>query len=194
MGPGELEEEDPRSLTVRAFFGVPVPERQREELAPFLKACAQAAPEFRWTPNDNLHVTVRFIGSVDRSLVEAVADALAGRPLSAFEMQLGEVGTFRRGRAARVVWLGLRGGLRGAAALASQVQEECLKAGLPAESRPYLAHLTLARARARDGARLPELPAMPRLQPWWADRLVLYSSRLARTGAVYEAMRALTLD
>ena len=145
------------------------------------------------SPNDNLHLTIRFIGSIDRSLVEAVADALAGRPLSAFEMQLGEVGTFRRGRFARVVWLGLRGGLGGAAVLASEVQEECVKAGLPAESRPYLAHLTLARARARDGARLPELPTLPRLQPWLADRLVLYSSRLARTGVVYEAMRALTL-
>ena len=80
-----------------------------------------------------------------------------------------------------------------AAHVPSQVQEECVKAGRPAESLPYLAHLTLARARARDGARLPELPTLPRLQPWWADRLVLYSSRLARTGAVYEAMKALTL-
>jgi RNA 2',3'-cyclic 3'-phosphodiesterase len=194
MGPGELEEEDPRSLRVRAFFGLPVPEAQRDELAPFLDACARAAPEFRWTPRDNLHLTVRFIGSVDRSLVESVADGLAGRPLSAFEMEPGEVGTFGRGRAARVVWFGLRVGGEGAAALAAHVEEECVRAGLPAESRPYQAHLTLARARPRDGARLPELPAMPRLQPWRADRLVLYSSHLARTGAVYGAMRGLQLD
>jgi 2'-5' RNA ligase len=193
MGPGELEEEDPRSLRVRAFFGLPVPEPQREDLATFLDACALAAPEFRWTPKDNLHLTIRFIGSVERAVVETVGDALAHRPLEAFDLELGDAGTFGRGRAARVVWLGLRKGTEGAAALAAQVEDECARAGLPAESRPYQAHLTLARARARDGARLPGLPPLPRIMPWRSDALVLYASRLTRTGAVYEPMRTLKL-
>jgi 2'-5' RNA ligase len=193
MGAGELEEEDPRSLRVRAFFGLPVAEPQREELARFLATCAQAAPQFRWTPKENLHLTVRFIGSVERTLVEAVADSLAQSPPGAFDMELGDIGTFGRGRAARVVWLGLRAGTEEAIALAAQVEEECVRAGFAAESRPYQAHLTLARARSRDGATLPNLPAMPAVKPWRADELVLYSSRLARTGAVYEAIRTLRL-
>jgi RNA 2',3'-cyclic 3'-phosphodiesterase len=193
MGPGELEEESPRSLRVRAFFGLPVPGPQREQLAPFLNACARVAPEFRWTPKDNFHLTIRFVGNVDRGLVESVADGLAHRPLAAFDVELGEVGSFGRGRAARVVWLGLRVGSAAAAALASQVEEECIRAGLEAESRPYTAHLTLARARPRGGATLPELPALPPVEPWRTDQLVLYSSRLTRTGAVYEGLRTLEL-
>jgi 2'-5' RNA ligase len=153
----------------------------------------QTAPDFRWTPNENLHLTIRFIGSIDRALLTSVADTLALRPLGALDVELGEVGTFGRGRAARVVWIGLRNEREGAAALAAQVEQECARAGLPAESRPYQAHLTLARARARDGAKLPELPALPRLKPWRSDALVLYASRLTRTGAVYEALRALEL-
>jgi RNA 2',3'-cyclic 3'-phosphodiesterase len=193
VGPGELEEEDPRSLRVRAFFGLPVPEPQREVLARFVAACTQVAPDFRWTPPANLHLTIRFVGNVERALVEAVADALARRRLGGFDMELGDLGSFGRGRAARVVWVGLRSGAEPVTALAAQVEEECVRAGLAPESRAYQAHLTLARARSRGGARLPELPAMPALQPWGADRLVLYSSRLARTGAVYEAMRTLEL-
>jgi 2'-5' RNA ligase len=193
MGPGELEEEDPRSLRVRAFFGLPVPEPQREELAPFLNACSQVAPHFRWTPRDNLHLTIRFVGNVERGLVESVAGALAHRSFAAFDVELGDVGSFGRGRAARVVWLGLRKGAEVAAALASQVEEECVRVGLAAESRPYTAHLTLARARPRGGASLPELPALPRVRPWRADQLVLYSSRLTRTGTVYEVLRTLEL-
>jgi RNA 2',3'-cyclic 3'-phosphodiesterase len=193
MGPGELEEEDPRPLRVRAFFGLPVPEPQREELAPFLNACAQVAPDFRWTPKDNLHLTIRFVGNVERGLVESVADALGHRPLAAFDVEPGEVGSFGRGRAARVVWLGLRKGAEAAAALASLVEAECVRVGLAAESRSYTAHLTLARARPRGGASLPELPALPRVRPWRADQLVLYSSRLTRAGAVYEALRTLEL-
>ena len=193
MGPGELEEEDPRSLRVRAFFGLPVPEPQREELAPFLNACSQVAPDFRWTPQDNLHLTIRFVGNVERRLVESAAGALTHRSLAAFDVELGDIGSFGRGRAARVVWLGLRKGAEEAAALASQVEEECLRVGLAAEPRPYTAHLTLARARPRGGAGLPELPVPPRVRPWRADQLVLYSSRLTRTGTVYEALRTLEL-
>lgn|SRR5487761_64915 len=192
MDSGELEEAPP-SLTVRAFFGLSVPTPQRRELATFLAACAQAAPDFRWTPIENLHLTVRFVGRVERVLVDGVAEALAARPLLAFETELGDVGSFGHGRSARVVWLGFRKGTEGASALAAQVEEECVRAGLPAESRPYQAHLTLGRARARGGARLPELPVIPRVEPWRADRLILYSSQLARTGAVYEAMRTLQL-
>jgi len=193
MGPGELEEEDARPLKVRAFFGLPVPEPQREQLSRFVAACTEVAPEFRWTPRDNLHLTVRFVGNVERAMVDAVAGALAQRPLAAFDVELGDIGTFGRGRAARVVWLGLRAGAEAATALAAEVEHECVRAGLPAESRPYQAHLTLARARSRDGSRLPDLPALPAITPWRAGELVLYSSRLGRTGAVYEAIRTLRL-
>ena len=192
MGSGELEE-DPRSLRVRAFFGLPVPEPQREELGRFIATCAQVAPEFRWTPAENLHLTIRFIGSVDRPVVEAVAGALAPRALAAFDLGLDSLGTFGRGRAIRVVWLGLGAGAEGAAALAAHVEAECVSAGLPGELRPFQAHLTLARARARDGARLPDLPALPQLKPWRAGELILYSSRLTKKGSIYEVLESLPL-
>jgi 2'-5' RNA ligase len=192
MGSGALEE-DPRSLRVRAFFGLPVPEPQREELARYVAACARVAPDFRWTVPENLHLTIRFVGDVDCSIVEAVADVLTRRPMTAFELDLSGVGTFGRGRAVRVVWIGLRAGAEAARALAAQVEAECLRAGLAGEARSFQAHATLARARAREGAPLPDLPATPELKPWRADELILYSSRLRRTGAIYEVIRNLPL-
>jgi 2'-5' RNA ligase len=192
MGPGALEE-DPRSLSVRAFFGLPLPEPQRRQLARFIAECASGAPDFRWTPAINLHVTIRFVGSVSRSVVESIAAELAGRPLAAFEVALGDIGTFGRGRSVRVVWLGLREGAEGAAALAAQVEAECVGAGLAAEERQFQAHLTLARARARGGSMLPHLSTAPELKPWRARELILYSSRLTRSGAIYEPIRTLLL-
>lgn len=192
MGPGALEE-DPRPLRVRAFFGLPVPEPQREELGRFIAQCAQVAPDFRWTPTENLHLTIRFVGNADPSVVESVADRLAALTLAGFEVELGDIGTFGRGRMARVVWLGLRAGVDGARVLAAQVETECLRAGLVGEERPFQAHLTLARARPRDGARLPDLMATPQLRPWRAAALILYSSRISRAGAMYEAIRSLPL-
>jgi 2'-5' RNA ligase len=171
-----------------------VPEPQRDELARFIAECAKAAPDFRWTPAANLHLTIRFVGNVERPVVEAVAGALAGRLAHAFRLNLGGTGTFGRGRMARVVWLGVKEGAAEAAALATQVEAECVGAGLAGEARPFRAHLTLARARARDGAPLPDLPAAPALIPWQAGELILYSSRPTRSGSIYEAIRTLALQ
>ena len=195
MGTGPLEEGGrPEIGHVRAFFGLPVPEAQRAGLTGFIDGCAAVAPRFRWTPIANLHVTVRFIGSADQVLVDGIADRLAARSLPGFDVEAGELGTFRRGRLVRVVWLGLRAGAEAATRLAAEVDAECSAAGFESEKRSFQAHVTLARARPRDGDVLPALPDPPRLSPWRATELVLYASRLGRAGAVYEPLRVLRLD
>jgi len=178
---------------VRAFFGLPVPEAQRGRLEQYLEACAATAPEFRWTPAQNLHLTVRFVGSVERSVVEQVAERLEELRLRAFELELGDVGTFKRGRLVRVVWLRVSAGSDDARALAAQVDAECVRGGLEPDARPFQPHLTLARARPRDGAAPPLLPSPPAIPPWRAEELVLYRSLLGRGGAVYEPLRKLRL-
>jgi 2'-5' RNA ligase len=193
MGADPLEEAS-QALRVRAFFGLPVPEAHRTALAQYLVACAAAAPEFRWTPAANLHLTVRFIGSVERSIVDGIAGRLGELTLAGFELELGDVRTFKRGRLVRVVWLQVRPGGEAAASLAAQVEAECVRAGLQPEARPFQPHLTLARARPREGAALPPLPAPPNLPRWTAEELVLYRSHLGRTGSVYEALRNIKLS
>jgi 2'-5' RNA ligase len=193
VGPDQLAEDRPQ-LAVRAFFGLPVPEAHRIALGSYMDACAAAAPGFRWTPVPNLHLTLRFLGHVERRLAEGIADRLAGHELRDFEIQLGELGTFKRGRLVRVVWLGLRTGADQARTLAVEVEAECAAAGLAGEARPLQPHLTLARARALVGAALPELPPPPELPPWRAGGLVLYRSRLGRAGSVYEPLRELRLS
>ena len=187
-------EEASQALKVRAFFGLPLPEAHRTALAQYLVACAAAAPEFHWTPAANLHLTVRFIGSVDRSIVDGIAGRLGELPLAGFELELGDVGTFKRGRLVRVVWLQVRLGGEAAAGLAAQVEAECVRAGLQPEARQLQPHLTLARARPREGAALPPLPAPPDLPRWSAEELVLYRSHLGRAGSVYDSLRNIKLS
>jgi RNA 2',3'-cyclic 3'-phosphodiesterase len=196
VGPAPLEEVKVNSLNqrVRAFFGLPLPEEHRAELGGYLAECVAFAPDFRWVPPANLHLTVRFIGSIERQLVDEIADGLAQASLRGFDLELGELGTFKRGRLVRVVWLALAGGSEPARILAAQVEAACVQAGLEAEKRPFQPHLTVARARARFGAALPSLQPAPRLGPWTADELVLYQSHLSPKGSVYEPLRRLPLS
>jgi RNA 2',3'-cyclic 3'-phosphodiesterase len=196
VGTGQLGEKagsEAGPLKLRAFFGLPLPEQHRQALEGYVAGCAALAPDFRWTPADNLHLTVRFLGHLEASLAEAIADRVAAARPAAFDLELGHVGSFKRGRLARVIWLGLHRGEAEIAPLAAVVEAESVRGGLEPEGRPFHAHLTLARARARDGAALPDLPAPPPLEAWNADRLVLYRSRLGRAGSVYEALRTISL-
>jgi 2'-5' RNA ligase len=179
---------------VRAFFGLPLPEAQRAALADFINRCAESAPGFRWTPGSNLHLTIRFIGQADLAVVEGIADRLGAASLPAFDVELDELGSFRRGGLVKVVWQGLASGSEAVVELARRVDVECAAAGFPSEKRAFQAHLTLARARSREGAPLPTLPTPPRPGSWRANELVLYQSRLGRAGAVYEPLRVLALD
>jgi 2'-5' RNA ligase len=178
---------------LRAFFGLPLPETHREPLESYLAACAAAAPAFRWTPAANLHLTIRFLGQIDAGVAEGIADRVAAHAPGGFALRLGETGAFKRGRLARVVWLGLREGEDDARALADVVEKESVSAGLEPEARRFNAHLTLARARAREGAEPPPLPPVPDLPGWRAEELILYRSRLGRGGSVYEPLRTISL-
>ena len=182
-----------RPVTVRAFFGLPLPDAHRGALEPFLARCAAAAPAFRWEPAAKLHLTVRFLGQVELPLAHGIARAVEAERPPAFELAVEGVGTFQRGRLARVVWLGLSRGVEPARELARLVEDRCRLAGLEPETRSFSAHLTLARARDRDGAPLPDLGAPPALPPWRARELVLYRSRLGRGGSVYEPLETVSL-
>jgi RNA 2',3'-cyclic 3'-phosphodiesterase len=193
VGPDQLAE-DGAPLTVRAFFGLPVPEEHRSALGSYLDASAALAPGFRWTSAANLHLTLRFLGHIELVIAQRIAERLAARDLRGFELELGELDTFTRGRLVRVVWLGLRTGGERARELARAIEVECAAAGLVAEARRLEPHLTLARARERDGAALPVLPPPPALPAWRAGGLVLYRSRLGRGGSVYEPLSELRLS
>ena len=126
-------------------------------------------------------------------MAEGIADKVEAARPAGFELALGEIGTFKRGRLARVVWQGLREGAAAIAPLAEMLEAESVRAGLEPEGRRYHAHLTLARARSRDGAALPALPSPPVLDAWRARELVLFQSHLGRGGSVYEPLRVISL-
>ena len=171
-----------------------MPEAQRQALDRYIAGCLEVAPQFRWTPAANLHLTIRFVGGVEREVVDGVVRALDALRPPAFDLALGDVGAFKRGSAVRVVWLGLKTGGREAEALAAQVEAECVGAGLAPEARPFQPHMTLARARNRDGSPLPPLPAVPSLEPWTVGELILYSSHLGKPAAVYEPLQKVRLE
>lgn len=118
-------------------------ERAREVLDPQLSSRA-----LRWVGREQLHLTLRFLGSRDAAEIAALSEALSrvGERTGPVELRLGALGQFG-GRRARVVWVGLEGDLEGLNGLADAVDAELMQAGVKLEARAFRPHLTLARVR-----------------------------------------------
>lgn len=184
---------------MRLFVALPLPAVVREPLAATGAALARELPPARWVPAANLHLTLRFLGEVERPRLAELEQALAGRfaahpPLT---LRLRDGGCFPPRRPARVAWVGLEPSpplleLQRRIAAAAEAA-----LNMAAERRPFHPHLTLARPR-RPWPR----PAVERWSRAFAGPQgpafdvaegQLMSSRLGPGGAEHEALGAYPL-
>ena len=183
---------EPRPL--RLFVAVDVPDDVRDGLAAAVEPLRDLVPGARWTPPENWHMTLKFLGGVPPRLLDeviaAVGDAAAEH--TAFRARLAGLGAFPSPRRARIVWAGMEGRHGEFAALARSV-DRALAHEFPAEERPFAAHLTLA--RLKEQASLPPelLAADVTSRPFRVGMIRLYRSHLQRPAARYENLRELPL-
>jgi 2'-5' RNA ligase len=137
----------------RIFVATPLPAQAATAVADLVEQVrAVGAPsggrDVRWVRLDGLHVTLRFLGPTLEDRVQAARVAVRSAALHAepFEVVLGGAGTFPSSMRPRALWLGVREGAAALEHLATRVDRALVEAGWPAGSRPFRAHLTLARA------------------------------------------------
>lgn len=164
----------------RLFVALRPPEPIRDTLLDLMPDSGEA---LRWQNEDQLHLTLRFIGEIERPLAEDLATALGAVRFKPFELRLGGVGRFAR-RSGGALWAGVAP-REPLAALAAKVDRACVTAGLAPERRAYHPHLTLARWNGSEPALGPWLQqhAALRSEPWTVDVFTLFESHLGHAGA-----------
>lgn len=154
-----------------------------------LSAVMSGVPAARWQTDAQLHLTLRFIGDVDRPLAEEIAHALSGVSASIPEVRLAGVGQFdKRGRS-DALWAAITPHAE-LATLHRKVNHALVRLGLAPERRAYLPHVTLARLprSAGHGAAIERWLATHSgltSAPFTMGELILYQSRLGQGGASY---------
>jgi RNA 2',3'-cyclic 3'-phosphodiesterase len=147
----------------------------------------------RAVPDESLHVTLCFLGWGREDDVEPVAAAcgvLAAEPAPRLAVA---DGLWLPRRRPRVVAVRLEDSDQQLEHVQRALSEALAAGGwYEPERRPYLAHVTVARVGAGIGPRPPELPEPPRVE-FEAPHVVLYRSRLSRSGARYEALARVDL-
>ena len=175
----------------RLFVAIRPPQPVRERLLAAMGGISGA----RWQRDDQLHLTLRFIGEVDRHRAGDILAALGALHHPRFEIAVSGLGTFERRGQTDTVWASVtpQEPLR---ALHNKVDQAIARVGIEPDRRAYLPHITLARLTRASGpiGNLLEQSGGLRTDPFAVDRFSLFESKLTPEGAVYTIVDSFALD
>jgi 2'-5' RNA ligase len=175
---------------IRLFTAIGLP----SDVTTRLTLLQGGVPGARWSPPENLHLTLRFIGEVDEVVANDIDDMMTGLRAAPFELTLSGSGSFGS-KDPHSLWIGIAP-CPPLMHLAARIESLLQRMGLAAEMRKYKPHVTLAR--------LKDAPA-PRVQAFLADHALftcgpfgvnsfgLYSSHQSSHGSQYVLERSYAL-
>ncbi len=169
--------------------------RPPEAIIDLLIDAMDDSPELRWVGDEQLHLTLRFVGEVERPTANDLAAALAAVRFDQFELRIGGIGRFDR-RNGGAVWAGVepKGPV---AALAAKIERACQAVGLAPERRAFHPHITLGRWNKRSARAADAFVERARglsSGPFAVESFILFKSHLSRHGPHYEAVADYPLD
>jgi 2'-5' RNA ligase len=182
---------------IRSFIAVDLAPQVRAALLDVCRKLAAAGADVRWVRPGGLHVTLKFLGPVRRSLLQSVRDCLAaalvGQPQLHLEVR--GLGAFPSLRRPRVLWAGILGD--GLAELARRARAAVEELGFEAEKRVFRPHVTLGRVRSMRGWERLEAAMKSHLEAQFGesnvDAVIVYRSTLRPDGAEYDPLWTIPL-
>ena len=176
---------------MRLFVALALPDM----VANALLLLERGIPGARWMTREQLHLTLRLIGEVDGRDAAAIDDALAAIAAPAFTLSLKGVGEFG-GKSPHALWVGGEAN-EALNHLQRKIETALQRIGLPAETRKFTPHITLARLKAAPRERLMHFltdNALYRSAPFEANEFTLFSSVLTSDGSHYTPERVYPLQ
>lgn len=175
---------------MRTFIALELPQGFADEVAGLARQLS-AAVDGRFSPRENYHLTLAFLGEIGeaqaRDAISTLDAACAGcKPPVLRPEGLGHFGK----PSDATLWMGISP-VPELLALAERVREGLAAKGLPFDAKPFRPHITLARRVRLPKGRLPDL-AFP--LPADAARVGLFKSTLTPDGPIYKELYAVELD
>ena len=197
---------------VRAFIAIELSPDVLAQIGRLLDRVRQDLPPglVRWVRPEGIHLTLKFLGDVDRGALPEIEQALraACAPHAPFHLRIAGMGCFPTPRRPRVVWIGVEDESHTLAALQRDVERAISPLGFPADRRGFHPHLTLGRVKdtrsrggptARQQAELAALGAYAdrakvRVGEMSVESVHMMRSELLPGGAVYSALASVPLS
>ena len=179
---------------IRLFIALELSMTQRKEVGEFQEKVKRHLSNVRWVKRENIHLTLKFLGETEDARVEQVKAAVnaACSDVEPFLIRYGESGVFPTVKKARIFWVGVKEGQDSLGNFVEIIEEEMAGLGYRKEKRPFHPHLTIGRARNAP----PENSINKYLtegisfesSSMTINKVVLFESRLNRSGAIYRPL------
>jgi len=176
---------------IRTFVCIEIEDELRMKMSQVSAKLSAAGAEVKWVAEKNLHLTLKFLGGVDETVIPEVSAAVgevAGR-VEPFDVTLASVGAFPEGGSPRVVWCGLQEPTGRLEKLYYALNKALRPYAEKEEHRKFSPHITLGRARSpRRREELKQLVKDNRdteIGPQSVDTITVMMSELTPKGPIY---------
>ena len=183
---------------IRAFIAVEIDPQTVQQISATVADLKPRILGIRWLPPINLHFTINFLGNIEESKIEPIAQALelALHPFPRFTISAKGLGVFPDLKRPRVLWIGLEG--KELSKLASKVEKALEPLGFGPEKRDFKPHLTVGRWRQFDRASRKLVEELERWQSHefgesTVAEVIFFQSELKREGAIYHPLKVVKL-
>jgi RNA 2',3'-cyclic 3'-phosphodiesterase len=169
--------------------------RPPEEVRDLLIDAMDDSPALRWIGDEQLHLTLRFIGEVERPVANDIAAALDRVRSPSFELRVSGVGKFDR-RNGATLWAAIKP-KEPVTALAAKVERAIQQAGMAPEQRAFSPHIALARWNRGNADAVEAFLRRNsdlRSDPFRVEQVLLFESKLSRNGPHYEEVAGFNLS
>jgi 2'-5' RNA ligase len=183
--------------TIRTFIALPLPSEVMSAMASIQKQLVTSGAEVKWDTHEKFHITLKFLGGTDSSLIPQITDQLRKSigSLPAFELAYVKLGGFPNVDRPRVVWIGTSESQQ-ILRVQSEVERVCTSFGFAKDDRPFHAHITLGRVKGnRNLERLTASLKSITFEPLLArcTEIHFVRSELRPTGSIYTLLNSIPL-
>ncbi|UTW58540.1 RNA 2',3'-cyclic phosphodiesterase [Kordiimonas sp. SCSIO 12603] len=168
---------------VRLFVGLEIPDTMHAAL----DETRGGVEEAHWQRDDQLHLTLAFIGDVSKNTMREVEDELARVSFDPFELSLSGVGMFGKPGNPKALWAGV-GNKKPLKHLHEKILQALEPLELELDYRKYRPHVTLARFRKQAQSRVGDWLSVNEALKTPAETVShfsLFSSQLTQNGSYY---------
>ncbi len=180
---------------VRTFVAVELDPGTRKSLRREAERLATCDADVKWVAEENLHVTMKFLGQVDRLVVPEIVKALAKAvgEVEPFRAEVVGVTFFPKPTRPKIVAVGVDPVAAGRLGeVAARVDDALVEVGFGKEGRGFRAHVTLGRVKGTKGiGALADALLTADGRPFGqqdVDQLTLFMSELSRAGPRYTVL------
>ncbi len=186
---------------VRAFIAIALPDDTIQSIQELQNKLKSPRLKVRWVAPANIHLTLKFLGNISRSSIPNIQEEIefAAIEIAPFKLGVAGLGVFPDTSRVQVVWAGINGELEKLVTLQKKIDLGLQELGFAPESRPFTAHLTLARVQDKasdtDRGFIGKLAETTKFSaPEFTVRsFSLIQSQLTRTGPVYTCLVSVPL-